>query len=325
MKNRYILILFFFFLQNLSAQNVQWFAPGAHWEYFYLTNGSTGFSSMYIDSTLIIGGENCFKLTGYDRGHDYINNQDLNVEIPPIYAFSRNDSVFLWSSDHFEVLYDFTRQVGDSMSLEIFYDYAILEETGDTILWNGINTRYQKWEKYNVNFSETSYIFEGLGGESFNYWKFISPGAELSSKITCYRDDAHPLPTCDFTYTPDYQTLVLEKKSGGVKILKPLILAQMNFLINSTTLLSFWGFWNKIFLIKKFGLRASILIYKHCQYLLNLISLKINELYYMILIYKQEIHCIGCLLITYFHTMIPCFCPLVNGEKHIIFKIILEL
>jgi Secretion system C-terminal sorting domain len=205
MKNFYFLLIFSFLLQNITAQSVQWFAPGAHWEYFYLTNGSTGFSSMYIDSTVILGGENCFKLTGYDRGYDYIHSQNLNEEILPIYAFSRNDSVFLWSSDHFEVLYDFTRQVGDTILITAFYDYAILKETGDTLLWNGITTRYQKWEKYNVNFSKTAYIFEGLGGESFNYWKFISPGAELESKITCYRDDAHPLPTCDFTYTPDYQ------------------------------------------------------------------------------------------------------------------------
>jgi hypothetical protein len=199
MKNRLLYLLFFFSLQNLSAQQVQWFAPGASWEYFYLTNGSTGYSSMYIDSTIVIGGENCFKLSGYDNGQNFITNEILNEEILPIYAFSRNDSVMIWSFDHFEVLYDFTRQVGDTIPLILFYDYAVLEETGDTLLWNGINTRYQKWIKYNVNFSETSYVFEGLGGESFNYWKFISPGAELASKITCYRDDVHPNPSCTFT------------------------------------------------------------------------------------------------------------------------------
>jgi Secretion system C-terminal sorting domain len=197
MKNLYLLLISFLFLQNSTAQSVQWFAPGARWEYDYITFIERGKEILYNDGQEIIGGEVCSKISGKYILHNIVFNTNYEQIKPPFYVFSRNDSIFLWQMDHFELIYDFKKQIGDTESFHYFYPNAILENIGDTVLFGNINTRFQKWRLEPIDAPwEISYVFEGIGGSPFDQYFESGPVTEYNAILICYSDSVFVNPIC---------------------------------------------------------------------------------------------------------------------------------
>jgi Secretion system C-terminal sorting domain len=211
MKNHYFLLIFSFFLQNITAQSVQWFAPGAHWEYNYYDYSSPshqGKRTLFVDGTEVISGKVFTKFSGAETSIGP-QNTVITQDLIPFYCYAENDTVFIKysNSSTTEVLYDFTKQVGDTIKNIWPYNFGVLVETGDTILWGGISTRYQKWAKKMINLpDDNAYVYEGIGGDNFELWFYSSINGitELYQKIICYRDDFYSEPSCQFTSNSSY-------------------------------------------------------------------------------------------------------------------------
>jgi hypothetical protein len=179
MKKFNLLLISCLFLQNSTAQSVQWFAPGARWEYDYITFIERGKEILYNDGQEIIAGEVCSKISGKYILHNIVFNTNYEQIKPPFYVFSRNDSIFLWQIDHFELIYDFKKQIGD------------------TVLFGNVNTRFQKWRLEPIDAPwEISYVFEGIGGSPFDQYFESGPVTEYNAILICYSDSVFVNPIC---------------------------------------------------------------------------------------------------------------------------------
>jgi hypothetical protein len=218
MKNHYLFLFLFLFQQSLLAQSVQWFAPGAHWEYDYYDYSNVnhqGKRTLFVDGTEVIDGKVCTKLSGTETLISPQNTVILHY-LQPFFCYTENDTVFIKYSNSNYVLYDFTRQVGDTIRNIFPYNFGVLEETGDTLLWGSVSTRYQKWAKKMINLpDDIAYVYEGIGGDNFDFWFYSSINGltELYQKITCYRDDFYSQPSCNFINAPQYAKFPTEEAS----------------------------------------------------------------------------------------------------------------
>jgi Secretion system C-terminal sorting domain len=211
MKKYLFLLIYFFLFQNINAQNGQWLAPNAQWEYYYggwpnVGWGLIGVFQLSVNGTAMKGGELCTVLTGINYQEDHIDNTTHVYTDYKYYVFVRNDSFFQWKNDKFEVIYDFTRQIGDVIEEPTFgdsYTSAKLVEIGDTILLGNYATRFQKWQMINPDFvspfyGEYAYAFEGIGGTTLLYWASDSPVTDGFGELHCYRDSIFNNPNCSF-------------------------------------------------------------------------------------------------------------------------------
>ncbi len=106
MKLRFAFLLFFYFAFNLSAQNTDFAPVGTKWYYSDLDYALRSIPHIVESvSKENYQGKLCSKLVTSTVG-----------PLPsPTYVYSQNDTVFFYStiSNQFEMLYDFTAEVGD--------------------------------------------------------------------------------------------------------------------------------------------------------------------------------------------------------------------
>ncbi len=205
------LLLCFALSTNLFTQNTQWFHPGAIWNYNYYSLGGFGTEIIEYAGTETIGGETCAKmqvttLNNHFGAYYYTYKNE--------YLFSRNDSVFYWDQTYFRLLYDFTRQPGDTIWLTNSPNtYAVVEATGDTT-WQGIPLQYQDLVLVNTIFGSDTFltptrVYERLGGSHLILWDIESPLTEIFYVLDCYADDEYPNPDCESPFAPGYKPFPL--------------------------------------------------------------------------------------------------------------------
>jgi hypothetical protein len=208
MKNNLALLLAALCCAPLFSQNTTtWFVPGCQWKYQYESLTGPGELTYTYVGTEMKGGELCTKLhqQGYHQG------------FPPgpsnggfHYFFARNDSVFYWENNHFRLLYDFTRQEGDTIHpLTGPYEYGVVEATGNVNFGGEIPVRYQDIRLVNYSILKDTLVtftrvYERIGGRHLIFWDIESPITEIQYYLSCYRDDDYPQMDCDLTYDFQY-------------------------------------------------------------------------------------------------------------------------
>lgn len=210
MKNL-LLLLCFALSTHLFAQNTQWFPTGSIWQYSYYSLGGFGTEVIEYAGTETVGGETCTKMqvTTLNNffGTSYFTYKDE-------YLFARNDSVFYWDQTYFRLLYDFTRQPGDTLWLTNGpNNYAVVEATGDTT-WQGIPLQYQDLVLVNTisgsdTFHTSTRVYERLGGHHLIHWDIQSPLTEIYYVLDCYADEEYPNPDCESPFAPGYKPFPL--------------------------------------------------------------------------------------------------------------------
>lgn len=103
---------------NLSAQSPIWVKPHAVWHYDYSTTFGGGFIKIeYIRDTILDTHESkMFTSKQYHFIYDEfsaIHLIDSNY-IDTNYTWNNADTIFYWTNNHFEILYDFSKTIGDS-------------------------------------------------------------------------------------------------------------------------------------------------------------------------------------------------------------------
>lgn len=193
MKNL-LLFLCFALSTHLFAQNTQWFPTGSIWQYSYYSLGGFGTEVIEYAGTETVGGESCAKMQVTTLHNTF---GAYHYTYKDEYFFSRNDSVFYWDQTYFRLLYDFTRQPGDTIWLTNSPNtYAVVEATGDTT-WQGIPLQYQDLVLVNTIFGSDTFqtptrVYERLGGSHLILWDIESPLTEIYYVLDCYADDEYP-------------------------------------------------------------------------------------------------------------------------------------
>ncbi len=208
MKKLLPLFLVLLYSAVAPAQNTTtWFVPGCQWKYEYSSLSGPGEEVFDYAGTEMKGGQLCTKLHwhGYHQGFP-MGPTDHGFQ----YFFARNDSVFWWQNDHFGLLYDFTRQAGDTLPVTSGgFNHAVIEATGTDTFPSGLVARFQDIRLvYFGNSGDTTVTFtrnyERLGGQHLLFWQPPSPLTEIEYFPSCYRDDEFPQEDCDLLYDPDY-------------------------------------------------------------------------------------------------------------------------
>ena len=198
MKNLLLFLTCLCLSAPLFSQTPQWLLPGARWTYSYESLSGPGEETLEYVGIDTVGGELCAKLHWY--GYHYGFGQGP-FNYGHRYLFARNDSVFYWDQGAFRVLYDFTRQTGDTIWINNgLSEYALIQATGDTI-WNGIPVRFQDLLLVHTMISSDTLftptrVYERLGGHHLLYWDIESPLTEIQYTLVCYRDSVYPQPDC---------------------------------------------------------------------------------------------------------------------------------
>ncbi|MEZ4943496.1 MAG: T9SS type A sorting domain-containing protein [Saprospiraceae bacterium] len=210
MKNL-LLFLCFALSTHLFAQNTQWFPTGSIWQYSYYSLGGFGTEVIEYAGTETVGGESCAKMQVTTLHNTF---GAYHYTYKDEYFFSRNDSVFYWDQTYFRLLYDFTRQPGDTIWLTNSPNtYAVVQATGDTT-WQGIPLQYQDLVLVNTIFGSDTFqtptrVYERLGGSHLILWDIESPLTEIYYVLDCYADDEYPNPDCESPFAPGYKPFPL--------------------------------------------------------------------------------------------------------------------
>ncbi len=199
MKNIFLFLCCTLFVPSLFAQNTTtWFPPGAKWQFDYESISGPGVEILEHVGTTVIDGHLCTKLHWYGYNYGAINGPvDYGYE----YLYAENDSVFLSTDVGFVMLYDFTRQVGDTIiPPNSLYNFGIIDSTGTTAVL-GIPVRFQDISLFSYNIPDIGHsrVYERLGGQHLVYWDIESPITEIQYDLACYRDDEYPNTNCNFS------------------------------------------------------------------------------------------------------------------------------
>jgi len=220
-------ILFLLFASSLSAQNE--FAPlGATWKYtFHTFEQDFPYDCEYnvcnqykqrlevIDTTTILG-KKVSILRQFEEDSSF-------SDIPEIYIHSRNDSVFFFAFEAFHLLYDFTAEDGDTISISVptYYDgpgsfavspfpgmdtivnVDVIVENKDLVVVSGVEKRRVDYISVapNMNFTLPN-VIDGIGSGNafFGYTGgFVSEGCY--GFFICYEDENQaytPYGCCEF-------------------------------------------------------------------------------------------------------------------------------
>ncbi len=190
-----------FFCQNMNGQNVEWFAPGARWITDFDGFGGYGYDYIEVEGQEMVNGQICTKLKVKEAWFSYISNNWNYYDGFPIFGFTRNDTVFVARNNDFDIIYDFTLAVGDTiwnLPGEI-QDFGIVQAAGDTVLFGNLQTKFLEialtanWSPPHVRITR---IYEGIGGNHFKNWDAEPSLDEPDYRLSCYRDDAHAESIC---------------------------------------------------------------------------------------------------------------------------------
>jgi len=107
-----------FFFTILISQLIfgqTWCDEGANWKYRYMSGfGTEGYTEIsYIGDTLIEG-QLSNKLSKQLVAFDLVALEDVNYDYGYEYTYEENGVVYLWFNNHWDTLYNFQAEIGDS-------------------------------------------------------------------------------------------------------------------------------------------------------------------------------------------------------------------
>ncbi|HLT94574.1 MAG TPA: T9SS type A sorting domain-containing protein [Membranihabitans sp.] len=213
-----------FFFQQLQAQNegVEWAPIGATWHYSYRYMSTPAVDYIVMESTkdTIVNGKNARLIEGriYSEGGFNIPATDRYDDGSYI-IYQQGDSVFYLRENKFELLYDFSMKVGDTMNIVTPNGHnpsrgidTLLHIRVDSIgvkIVNGDTLRRQvvsmNLEKYRSTYRFWGEIIEGIGIETF-FLPYNDLLCDLScpNPLRCYQDSTvfykRTELACDTTY-----------------------------------------------------------------------------------------------------------------------------
>ena len=228
MKQLPLLLTMLSLFSFLHLHTQEWAPIGAEWRYIY---DPTGFGPSYnydytmirIDKDTIIAGQECRKYMVYDQPA----GEETNIFKDVGYTFERNDSIFYWHQDTFLLRYDFSANIGDTITIPTpgFSDWPTDVDSFRVVL-DSISTIYFgvtgfPLEKYHTTFVDGSFRYYGGGytkiiGNVFvwsglNYWGdepvvATTPIADLR----CYRDADHEIFRIDTDFSCGFPSATRE-------------------------------------------------------------------------------------------------------------------
>jgi len=213
---RILTLLFLFFSLYSFAQN--WADSGATWYYGYNGIISQGYVEIeYMQDTLLLSHDaRQLKLT--KRGIDFMSGQFFEGVMAYEYTYSDSDHVFFLHDGQFEILYDFSAVVGDTLTHYLrgpFYisecdsiGKSIVSATGTEII-NDEELRWYETEYLDGISGFSARIYEKMGALDFmfptNYLCGIDE--DFFGNLRCYEDDNFELYVnpeyegdCDYVY-----------------------------------------------------------------------------------------------------------------------------
>lgn len=179
MKNvLFVSILILIGVHSITAQN--WFEPDDHWVFRNYEWMSEGYSEAKITGDTMVNGILCKKMFFDSKNVTYQWGDSVNFMYNEI-VYEKNDSVFYQNEwDEFELIYDFTMEVGDTLTIYGLAQgidcgeptYYILDSLSkmimglDTFKIQHINVEDTHWETY----SEIN-VIETIGATSGNFFR----------------------------------------------------------------------------------------------------------------------------------------------------------
>jgi hypothetical protein len=97
-----------------SLFSQSWCPSGANWKYNYMNFWNEGYTEIKYDSDTLIEGQLSKKLIKTIHSYDYITESLGSYPIGFEYTYEDNGVVFLRFNDHWDTLYNFNAQVGES-------------------------------------------------------------------------------------------------------------------------------------------------------------------------------------------------------------------
>ena len=204
-----IILLLSIFSINLYAQN--WADLGATWHYSYYSMIGDGYSEIsYQGDTTLLGVE-AKKLALNNHYFNFINGEFEDSFRGIELTYSDSDHIYHYINGEFKVLYDFSAQVGDTLTHYLYSDLlfeecdslgrSIVIETG-TELINGEELRWYELEHLDGIAMLPGKIIEKMGshGYMFPYINGCVATEEASDPLRCYEDDNFEL-----YQNPDYE------------------------------------------------------------------------------------------------------------------------
>lgn len=215
---KFLLILFLFLSSNLFAQN---FAPvGAKWYYSLPVNPPYIIDYIEAESVgdTIIDNKICSKIIST---YYYLQIQWTDTW----FMRSDSDKIFYYQCDssRFLVLYDFTKQQGDSFVIEGYYKggsavplIAYIDSVG-TVNINGQNLKF-----FYAHTNDSLQYSDWSGTELFGNYRWMFPQGDFSfnyyGPLRCYNDSGFGLYETGVTPSCDWMTSVSEINSSNPSI-----------------------------------------------------------------------------------------------------------
>ena len=213
--NKKILSLLIFIISFNGYGQYEWASIGAKWFYTerYANSGDIAYIKIESVKDTVIQGKSCKKLI--TNSVQRCSNR-TNIE----YMYSDSAKVFFFDAylNNFQMLYDFSREKGDSWKIILNSDNYLdtLVITVDSVADLEVNQQILK--KLYVTYSSKTYVFSPLKQESeiiefigdINYmfpWNGSACDANYASGLRCYEDEIIGFfsrdisPSCEYILT----------------------------------------------------------------------------------------------------------------------------
>lgn len=199
MKN---IILLFVLFNGLTMQAQIWADSGATWHYNFQNFNLEGYSELSYQGDTLIQGIEVKKILKRLNYVDFVLEEELlDVFYGYEYMYSDSDRVYQFIDNEFKILYDFSVQIGDTITLflsDVDMDafacnigHAIVTETGVENV-NGEELRFyviETIEEFDTHFNGK--IIENIG--AIDHYMFSEPYCIITDVIRgplrCYQDD----------------------------------------------------------------------------------------------------------------------------------------
>lgn len=217
MARRFILLLLSLGLSVYVSAQLNWAPDDAVWHYKYDGMCFYGYTEITVDGDSLIQNIPCRRMQISSHVVQACAGNLCCIEINQSteFTYADADRVYRWNGADFDVLFDFTYEVGDTHSLPALLECdpgtSVVTETGNLVL-NGHNLRYYDVEM--VGFDDVyqeGRVIEHIGMIGYGYL-FPQPGCIIdfggSSDFRCYKDSQFGeyreyLGDCDFIISVD--------------------------------------------------------------------------------------------------------------------------
>lgn len=226
MKQLPLLLITLSLFSFLQLHTQEWAPIGAEWQYLYNASGLglDRYTVIHIDKDTVIAGQECRKYTVYDQPA----GTDTNLFNHIGYTFERNDSIFYWHQDTFLLRYDFSANIGDTITIPTpgFSDWPTDVDSFRVVL-DSISTIYYGYgipgfplEKYHTSFIDGSFNYDGNGYSRLVGNRFVWGGLFYSGDLPipgspiawlrCYQDADHEIFRIDTDFSCGFPSATRE-------------------------------------------------------------------------------------------------------------------